>query len=103
MRLVSFDPDWSPMGAAIRRAFVANGLEYRLDCQVPFSSTVCHMVSACGGIGIIYALTAQSTLTLNLSVRSIQSVPPLPLCVFHRRDKPLTARTQEVLLALKKL
>ncbi|MDD7973671.1 LysR family transcriptional regulator [Roseinatronobacter alkalisoli] len=101
--LVSFDPDWSPMGAAIRRAFVTNGLEHRLACQVPFSSTVCHMVSACGGIGIIDAITAQSAATDNLAVRPIQSLPPLPLCAFHRRDKPLTARTQEVLLALKKL
>lgn len=98
--LIGFDPDWSPMGAVIHKAFLSQGLSYRLACQVPYSSTVCHMVAACGGVGIIDAMTAASPLTTALSVRPVPQVPPLALRAFHRRDIPLRARAQEVLLAL---
>lgn len=99
--LVGFDPDWSPMGAAIRKAFAQQGLAYRLACQVPFCATVCHMVGACGGVGIIDELTAKSPLATALAVRPISALPALPLRLFHRLDRPLRARTHEFLLALK--
>lgn len=98
--LVGFDPDWSPMGAVIRRVFRAEGLPYRLACQVPYSSTVCHMITACGGIGIIDAMTAESLLTTGLVTRPIEHVPTLPLRAFYRRDTPLRARAQQLLRAL---
>jgi len=98
--LVGFDPDWSPMGAVIRRAFRAEGLTYQLACQVLYSSTVCHMISACGGIGIIDAMTADSLLTTGLVTRPIERVPSLPLRAFFRRDTPLRAAAQQLLRAL---
>jgi len=98
--LVGFDPDWSPMGAVIRKAFQSQGLSYRLACQVPYSSTVCHMVAACGGVGIIDAMTADSPLTTSLAVRPLLHVPLLALRAFHRRDTPLRASAQKILMAL---
>jgi DNA-binding transcriptional LysR family regulator len=98
--LVGYDPDWSPMGAVIRNAFLSRGLRYKLACQVPYSSTVCHMVAACGGVGIIDAMTARSSLTNRLVVLPVPQLPPLSLHAFHRRDTPLRARAQDLLLAL---
>ncbi len=98
--LVCYDPDWSPMGGAIRRAFRAHGLDYRLACQVPFCSTVCHMVAACGGVGVIDRLTVDSLHNPGLVTRVLHQIPPIPLIVFHRRDEPLRMRAQELLTAL---
>jgi DNA-binding transcriptional LysR family regulator len=99
--LVGFDPDWSPMGAVIRKAFLGQGLPYRPACQVPYSSTVCHMVAACGGVGIVDAMTASTPLTASLLVRPIQQAPTLALRAFSRRETALRARAQEVLMVLR--
>lgn len=99
--LVGFDPDWSPMGAVIRKAFLGQGLPYRPACQVPYSSTVCHMVAACGGVGIVDAMTANTPLTASLLVRPIQQAPALALRAFSRRETALRARAQEVLMVLR--
>jgi DNA-binding transcriptional LysR family regulator len=99
--LVGFDPDWSPMGAVIRKAFLGQGLPYRPACQVPYSSTVCHMVAACGGVGIVDAMTASTPLTASLLVRPIQQAPTLALRAFSRRETALRARAQEILMVLR--
>jgi DNA-binding transcriptional LysR family regulator len=99
--LVGFDPDWSPMGAVIRKAFLGQGLPYRPACQVPYSSTVCHMVAACGGVGIVDAMTASTPLTASLLVRPIKQSPALALRAFSRRETALRARAQEVLMVLR--
>lgn len=98
--LVCYDPDWSPMGGAIRRAFRAHGLDYRLACQVPFCSTVCHMVAACGGVGVIDRLTVDALTDPRLIARPLPQIPPIPLIAFHRRDEPLRVHAQELLTAL---
>ncbi len=98
--LVCYDPDWSPMGGAIRRAFRAQGLDYRLACQVPFCSTVCHMVAACGGVGVIDELTVRTLTDPRLITRPLAQIPPIPLIAFHRRGEPLRMRAMELLAAL---
>ena len=98
--LVCYDPDWSPMGGAIRRAFRAHGLEYRLSCQVPFCSTVCHLVAACGGVGVIDRLTVDALTDPRLITRPLPQIPAIPLIGFHRRGEPLRARAQDLLSAL---
>ena len=98
--LVCYDPDWSPMGGAIRRAFRAHGLDYRLACQVPFCSTVCHMVAACGGVGVIDQLTVDALTDPRLIARPLRQIPPIPLIAFHRRGEPLRVHAQDLLTAL---
>ena len=98
--LVCYDPDWSPMGGVIRRAFRAHGLDYRLACQVPFCSTVCHLVAACGGVGVIDALTVNTLTDRRLITRLLPQIPQIPLIAFHRRAEPLRMRAQELLTGL---
>lgn len=100
--LVCYDPDWSPMGGVIRRAFRAQGLEYRLACQVPFCSTVCHMVAACGGVGVVDQLTVSTLSDPRVVMRPLPQIPPIPLIAFHRRGEPLRGRAQELLARLRK-
>jgi DNA-binding transcriptional LysR family regulator len=88
--LVGYDPDWSPMGAAIRDAFRRAGLAPDLAAEAPFCATVCQLVAACGGIGIIDAMTA-GRLDPRLVARPIVAAPAVPLVAFHRRDPPLRA------------
>lgn len=88
--LVAYDPDWSPMGAVIRDAFRRAGLALDLAAEVPFCATVCDLVAACGGIGIIDAMTADR-LHPDLVARPIAEGLTLPLVAFHRRDAPMRA------------
>jgi DNA-binding transcriptional LysR family regulator len=97
--LVAYDPDWSPMGAVIRDGFRRAGLTLELSAEAPFCSTVCHLVAACGGIGIIDAMTAR-TLGPELVARPLAEDMTLPLVAFHRRDQPMRAAAMALLDAL---
>lgn len=99
--LVSYDPAWSPMGAVIQQAFRAKGLKYNLSCEAPFCSTVCHMVEACGGVGVIDALTASRLTSPVLIWKALDTVPTVPLIVFHRRKEPLRSAVLSLLTLLK--
>jgi hypothetical protein len=59
------------------------------------------MVAACGGVGIVDAMTASTPLTASLLVRPIQQAPTLALRAFSRRETALRARAQEVLMVLR--
>lgn len=99
--LVSYDPAWSPMGAVIQQAFRAKGLKYNLSCEAPFCSTVCHLVEACGGVGVIDALTASRLTSPALVWKPLGNVPTVPLIVFHRRKEPLRSAVLSLLTLLK--
>ncbi|MGX5666754.1 LysR family transcriptional regulator [Rhizobium daejeonense] len=99
--LVSYDPAWSPMGAVIQQAFRAKGLKYNLSCEAPFCSTVCHLVEACGGVGVIDALTAGRLTSPALVWKPLGNVPTVPLIVFHRRKEPLRSAVLSLLTLLK--
>ncbi|MFN7010195.1 MAG: LysR family transcriptional regulator [Allorhizobium sp.] len=99
--LVSYDPAWSPMGAVIQQAFRAKGLQYNLSCEAPFCSTVCHLVEACGGVGVIDALTAGRLNSPALVWKPLGNVPTVPLIVFHRRKEPLRSAVLSLLTLLK--
>ena len=99
--LVSYDPAWSPMGAVIQQAFRAKGLKYNLSCEAPFCSTVCHLVEACGGVGVIDALTAGRLNSPALVWKPLGNVPTVPLIVFHRRKEPLRSAVLSLLTLLK--
>ncbi len=94
--LVGYDPSWSPMGSAIQRAFSSHGLKLSLSCEVPHCSTVCRLVAACGGVGIIDAMTADALPSLGLVTRSIEDAPQMRVIAFHRRDVPLRAAIMDL-------
>jgi len=100
-KLVSYDPGWSPMGAVIQQAFRAHKLKYELSCEAPFCSTVCHLVEACGGVGVIDALTASRLSGRSLVWKPLRNVPTVPLIVFYRRKEPLRSAVLMLLQALK--
>lgn len=98
--LVSYEPHWSPMGAAIQRAFRQRGLPFQLSCDVPFCTTVCTLVEACGGLGIIDEFTAGSNLSPRLRAIPVVDLAPISLVVFHRRDTPLRTAVRDLLNVL---
>lgn len=73
---------------------------YRLAAQVPFCSTVCHLVAACGGFGVIDALTVAALSDSRVVVRPLPQIPAIPLIAFHRRGEPLRNHAQDLLAAL---
>lgn len=100
--LVCYNPDWSPMGATIRTAFAAQGLSYDPVCIVPFCANVCSMVRACGGIGIVDAMTARDYAMQGLTSRPVADIPHVSIIAFHRRNEPLRASVQHFLGVLRK-
>ena len=100
--LVCYNADWSPMGGTIRAAFAAQGLSYDPACTVPFCANVCSMVRACGGIGIVDAMTARDYAMQGLVSRPIDDIPDVSIIAFHRRNEPLRAPVQDFLMALRK-
>lgn len=95
--LVCYNADWSPMGATIRAAFEAQGLSYDPACIVPYCANVCDMVRACGGVGIVDAMTAQEYAMQGLTARRIIDMPPVTILAFHRRNEPLSAPVRDFL------
>ncbi|KFI25761.1 LysR family transcriptional regulator [Paenirhodobacter enshiensis] len=95
--LVCYNADWSPMGATIRAAFEAQGLSYDPACVVPFCANVCDMVRACGGVGIVDAMTAREYAMQGVVSRPIVDMPPIAILAFHRRNEPLSAPAQDLL------
>ncbi|RWR07153.1 LysR family transcriptional regulator [Paenirhodobacter populi] len=98
--MVCYNADWSPMGATIRAAFEAQGLVYDPACVVPFCANVCDMVRACGGVGIVDAMTAREYAMQGLVSRRIVDMPPVAILAFHRRNEPLSAPVQDFLSQL---
>ncbi len=98
--LVCYNADWSPMGATIRAAFEAQGLIYDPACIVPFCANVCDMVRACGGVGIVDAMTASEYAMQGLVARRIVDMPAVAILAFHRRNEPLSAPVQDFLTHL---
>lgn len=94
--LVAYDPAHSPMGSAIRDMFGAQGVTYDPVCVVPFSSTVCHLVAHCGGVGIIDEFTINYLNDPRLVVRSIRGISQVRNVIFHRREV-LSATVQQLL------
>lgn len=92
--LVGYDPNWSPMGAAIRRACLAHGLPFELACEVPFCSTVCQLVSACGGVGVIDGYTRDSLSRPELAVLDCADLGDIAVVAFYCREAPLRAAAQ---------
>lgn len=99
-KLVCFDPNWSPMGDAIQRAYRAQGLRFELACDVPFCSTVCPLVEACGGVGIVDEFTAARNQNSALKIMEIKDLPPVALVAFHRRNEPIRALAHNLLTSL---
>ena len=97
--LVCYNPDWSPMGSTIRAAFAAQGLSYEPACAVPFCANVCSMVRACGGVGIVDAMTARDYGMRGLVSRPIRDMPEVSIIAFHRRNEPMRAPVQDLLTA----
>ncbi|WP_245941497.1 LysR family transcriptional regulator [Cereibacter changlensis] len=97
--LVCYNKDWSPMGFTIHEAFLAQGLSYDPACVVPFCSNVCSMVRACGGIGIVDAMTAHDYGMQGLVWRPIRDMPNVSIIAFHRRNEPMRAPVQDLLTA----
>lgn len=100
--LVCYNADWSPMGGTIRTTFAAQGLSYEPACVVPFCGTVCSMVRACGGVGIVDGMTAQDYAMQGLVSIPIDDMPDVSIIAFHRRNEPLRAPVQDFLTALRK-
>ncbi|GCA50167.1 LysR family transcriptional regulator (plasmid) [Sinorhizobium meliloti] len=100
--LICYNADWSPMGEAIRGAFAAQGLAYDPVCMVPFCANVCSLVLACGGVGIVDAMTAHEYAIRGLVRCQIIGIPPISVIAFHRRGEPLRAPVQGFLSALRK-
>lgn len=100
--LVCYDVDWSPMGGMIRAAFTAQGLSYDPACVVPFCANVCSMVRACGGVGIVDAMTSRDYAMQGLVSRPIVDMPDVSIIAFHRRNEPLRAPVRDFLTALRK-
>ncbi|MEY8839006.1 LysR family transcriptional regulator [Cribrihabitans sp. XS_ASV171] len=99
-KLISYDPDWSPMGATIERSFRARGLPFDMVCEVPFCSTVCPLVEACGGVGIVDEFTGSREKNGTLRVIPINDIAPISLIAFHRRNDPLRTVAHELLTSL---
>ncbi len=99
--LVCYNADWSPMGGTIRTAFAAQGLNYDPVCVVPFCGTVCSLVRACGGVGVVDAMTAQDYAMQGLVSLPIDDMPEVSIVAFHRRNEPLRASVQDFLTALR--
>lgn len=99
-KLVCYDPNWSPMGAAIARAYRAQDLTYELACDVPFCSTVCPMVESCGGAGIVDEFTGARHKNAQLKILEITDMTPIALVAFHRRNEPMRAEAHDLLTAL---
>ncbi|WP_116134705.1 LysR family transcriptional regulator [Tropicimonas sp. IMCC34043] len=99
--LIAYDPAWSPMGDAIRSAFLKHRLAYVTACEVPFCSTVCQLVETCGGVGVIDRLTAQAIRSPDLVVRQVRHLPSVPLVLFSGRDRPLRGAAQELIQVLR--
>ncbi|MDN5786800.1 LysR family transcriptional regulator [Pseudorhodobacter sp.] len=97
--LVAYNPVISPMGQAICDAFQSQGKPYDPACIVPFTSTVCQMVEACGGVGIIDELTVKHLRQSSLVTIPVSDIPPIRIVVFHRRE-PLSAAVQDLLHCL---
>lgn len=100
--LVCYDADRSPMGETIRNAFGAQGLAYDPVCTVPFCASVCSLVRACGGVGIVDAMTARDYAMQGLISRPIVDIPRISIIAFHRRNEPLRAPVQALLTAFRK-
>jgi DNA-binding transcriptional LysR family regulator len=100
--LVCYNADWSPMGSMIRDAFAARGLSYDPACAVPFCANVCSLVRACGGVGIVDAMTARDYTMHGLVWRPIADIPDVSIIAFHRRNEPLRAPVQDLLTAFRK-
>lgn len=98
--LVCYDVDQSPMGATIRTAFEAQGLDYDPACIVPFCANVCSLVRVCGGIGIVDSMTVRDHQMQGLVSRPISDMPPVAIIAFHRRNEPMRALVQNLLTAL---
>ena len=98
--LVCYDPEWSPMGGAIRKAWHRAGLAYAPRCVVPFCSTVCQLITTCGGIGFVDAFTARGCWP-DLAFRRVNDLPDVALVMFHARDRPLLSRARQVADALR--
>ncbi|MDX1785214.1 LysR family transcriptional regulator [Roseovarius sp. ZX-A-9] len=99
-KLVCYDPNWSPMGAAIQRAYRGQGLPFELACDVPFCSTVCPLVESCGGVGIVDEFTGARHRNTNLKIIEITDLPPVALVAFHRRNEPMRAVAHDLLSSL---
>lgn len=98
--LVCYDADWSPMGQTIRRAFETHGVAYDPACVVPFCENVSSMVRACGGVGIVDRMTANDCVMRKLVSRRICDIPDVSVIAFHRRNEPMRAPVQDLLMAL---
>lgn len=99
-RLIAYDPAWSPMGDTIRSTFQKFNLAYDTSCEVPFCSTVCQLVEACGGVGVIDQLTADNIRSDSLAVRPVVHLPGVPLILFYRRGQTLRGAAQELIAQL---
>lgn len=99
-KLICYDPNWSPMGAAIQRAYRAQGLSFELSCDVPFCSTVCPLVESCGGVGIVDEFTGARHKNLQLQMLEISDLAPIALVAFYRRNEPMRAVAHDFLTAL---
>lgn len=97
--LVSYNVDWSPMGATIRATFEAQGLRYDPACVVPFCANVCSLVRICGGVGIVDAMTVRDYRMQDLISRPISDMPAVAIIAFYRRNEPMRARVQDLLAA----
>ncbi|PTW62891.1 DNA-binding transcriptional LysR family regulator [Breoghania corrubedonensis] len=95
--LVCFDPEWSPMGAHVQRAFSAQGLVYSPACTVPYCANVCALVKACGGVGIVDEMTARSCEGQGMAWRQIDGLSGIAIVAFHRRNEPLRAAAGNLL------
>lgn len=94
--LVSYDPNWSPMGAAIQRACLIHGLPFERACEVPFCATVCQMVSACGGVGVIDGYTRDGLTDPALAVLDCPDLGDIAVVAFYCREVPLRAAAQDL-------
>lgn len=99
-KLICYDPNWSPMGAAIQRAYRAQGVTFDPTCEVPFCSTVCPLVESCGGVGIVDAFTGARHQSAHLRTLAVTDMPPIALVAFHRRNEPMRAVAHDLLMAL---
>lgn len=95
--LVCYDADWSPMGAHIRAAFKARDLHYDPVCTAPYCANVCALVRACGGVGIVDAMTAKNLATPGLTWRPISDLSDISIIAFYRRNEPLSATVMDLL------
>lgn len=98
--LVCYDSEWSPLGGAIRKAWERAGHHYAPRCKVPFCSTVCQLIAACGGVGFVDAFTARGSWP-GLAFKRVRDMPDVALVMFHRRDRPMRASVRRIAAALR--